>query len=451
MNRLASLYLLALLGCASTSPGAAFQNVAHHVELRSGQRLRWDEATPADARVDRALRDLLGRDISVDGAVEIALLRNRSLVATYEELSIGQADLVQAGLLRNPVLSVGLPPAEVEAINPPVVVGVAEDFLDLFMISAKRTIARARLEAVEMRVATEVLDLAARVRTAYFALQSAEQEAAMHRIVSEAADAVAALAAAQHDAGNLSDLDFETQRAMGEQARIELERSGALVLRAREQLTRLMGLWGSDAGYTVPPRLPELPASEPPLDHLESLAVAQRSDLAAMRKEVEELGHVSSLAHSTRWIGSLSVGLEAARLVDGKYSFGPNVSVELPLFDQRQALIARLEALLRQSEVRLEARAVDARSEVRAARDSMVAARRIAERYRTVVVPLRERIVALAQQRYDAMLMGAYELLLAKQSEIGAYRDDIDAVRDYWIARSDLERAVGGRLAPWPN
>ena len=451
MKRLASFCLLGLLGCGSTSPGPAFQDVAHHVELRSGQRLRWDEASPADAQVDRALRDLLGKDLSVDGAVEIALLRNRSLTATYEELSIGQADLVQAGLLRNPVLSVGLPPAEIEAINPPIVVGVAEDFLDLFMIPARKTIARARLEAVEMRVATEVLDLAARVRTAYFTLQGAEQEAAMHRIVSEAADAAAALATAQHDAGNLSDLDFETQRGMGEQARIELERNGALVLRAREQLTRLTGLWGPDAGYAVAPRLPELPTTEPPLEHLESLAVAQRSDLAAMRKEVEELGHVSSLAHSTRWIGSLTVGLEAARLVDGNYSFGPNVSIELPLFDQRQALIARLEALLRQSEARLEARAVDARSEVRAARDAMVAARRIAERYRTVVVPLRERIVALAQQRYDAMLMGAYELLLAKQSEISAYRDDIDAVRDYWIARSELERAVGGRLAPWPH
>jgi cobalt-zinc-cadmium efflux system outer membrane protein len=451
VKRLASFCFLALLGCASTSPGAAFRDVAHHVELRSGQRLRWDEATPADAQVDRALRDLLGKDLSVDGAVEIALLRNRTLIATYEELSIGQADLVQAGLLGNPVLSVGLPPAEIEAINPPIVVGVAEDFLDLLMIPAKKTIARARLEVVEMRVATEVLDLAARVRTAYFALQGAEQEAAMHRIVLEAADAAAALAAAQHEAGNLSDLDFETQRGMDEQARIELERSAAVVLRAREQLTRLIGLWGRDAGYTVPPRLPELPASEPPLDHLESLAIAQRSDLAAMRKEVEELGHVSSLAHSTRWIGSLTVGLEAARLVDGNYSFGPNVSIELPLFDHRQALIARLEALLRQGEARLEARAVDARSEVRAARDSMVAARRIAERYGTVMVPLRERIVALAQQRYDAMLMGAYELLLAKQGEVSAYRDDIDAVRDYWIARSDLERAVGGRLAPWPH
>lgn len=451
MNRFASLCLVALLGCASTSPAPAFGDVAQHVERRSGHQLRWDEAAPADAQVDRALRDLLAKDLTVDGAVHVSLLRNRSLIATYEELSIGQADLVQAGLLRNPVLSVGLPPAEIEAISPPIVVGVAEDFLDLLMIPAKKTVARARLEAVKMRVATEVLDHAARVRVAYFTLQGAEQAAAMHRIVFDAADAAAALAAAQRDAGNLSDLDFETQRGLAEQARVELERSEAEVRRAREQLTRLMGLWGPDAGYTVPARLPELPADEPPLGHLESLAVAQRSNLAAMRSEVEAIGHVLSLARSTRWIGSLTVGLEAARLVDGNYSFGPNASIELPLFDQRQALIARLEALLRQSEARLQARAVDARSEVRSARDAMVAARRIADRYRTVVVPLRERIVALAQQWYDAMLMGTYELLLAKQGEVGAYRDYIDAVRDYWIARSDLERAVGGRLAPWPR
>jgi cobalt-zinc-cadmium efflux system outer membrane protein len=451
VNRFASLCLVGVLGCASTSPASAFHDVAQHVEQRSGQRLRWDEAMPAKTEVDRTLRDLLAKDLSVDGAVEVALLRNRSLVAIYEELSVGQADLVQAGLLRNPALSVGVPPAEIEAISPPIVVGIAEDFLGLLMLSARKTIARAHLEAVEMRVASEVLDHAARVRTAYFTLQGAEQVAAMHRIVADAADAAAALAGAQRDAGNLSDLGFETQRGLAEQARIERERGEADVLRAREQLTRLMGVWGFEAGYTVTSRLPELPASEPPLEHLESLAIGQRSDLAAMRTEVEELGHVSSLARSTRWTGSLTVGLEAARLVDGNYSFGPNASIELPLFDQRQALVARLDALLRQSEARLQARAVDARSEVRAARDAMVAARLVAERYRTVIVPLREHIVALAQQHYDAMLMSPYELLLAKQSEVTAYRDYIDTVRDYWIARSDLERAVGGRLAPWPH
>jgi cobalt-zinc-cadmium efflux system outer membrane protein len=49
------------------------------------------------------------------------------------------------------------------------------------------------------------------------------------------------------------------------------------------------------------------------------------------------------------------------------------------------------------------------------------------------------------------MLLGVYQLIQAKQAEYDAYRQYIEAVRDYWIARSDLERAVGGRLgAPSP-
>jgi cobalt-zinc-cadmium efflux system outer membrane protein len=447
----AALGALVLLGCASTSPQSAFRDTSEQVAQRSGQRLHWDQGGSADAQVDRAIRDLLANDLTVDGAVQVALLRNRSLVAVYEELSVGQADLVQAGLLRNPTLAAGTPPAEIAAISPPIAVGIAEDFLDLLLIPARKTIARAKLEAIEMRVADQVLEHAAHVRAAYFLLQGAEQAATMHNIIAQATEAGAALAAAQHDAGNMSDLDFETLHVLAEQARVDLERTRAEVSGAREQLTRLVGLWGGAAAYQVAPRLPDLPAEEPPLEHLESLAVAQRCDLAAMRREVQELGHVQSLARSTRWAGSLTVGLEGTRLVDGRYSFGPNASLELPLFDQRQALMARLDALLRQSEARLEARAVEARSEVRAARDAMVAARRIAERYRTSVVPLRERIVSQAQQRYDAMLMGAYELLTARQSEVSAYRDYIHAVRDYWIARSDLERAVGGRLAPWPH
>jgi outer membrane protein, heavy metal efflux system len=64
------------------------------------------------------------------------------------------------------------------------------------------------------------------------------------------------------------------------------------------------------------------------------------------------------------------------------------------------------------------------------------------------VIPLRERIVALSQQHYDAMLLGVYQLLLAKQAEVNAYREYIEAVRDSWIARADLERSLGGRLPP---
>jgi cobalt-zinc-cadmium efflux system outer membrane protein len=442
---------LAVAGCTSTSPAPAFREVAARVQAQSGHDVRWAQASPEDAKVDAAVSALLARPLSVDGAVQVALLRNRSLVATYEELGVSQADLVQAGLLRNPVLSGGVPAAEAQNLDPPLLFSVTQDFLDLFLIPARRSIARAQLEATELRVADEVLDVQAQVRAAYFALQGAEQRAAMRQVVLEAAEAMWTAATAQHDAGNLSDLDYETHHALAEQARIDLTRDQAEVQVARERLTRLMGLWADETRFVVPPSLPELPPADPASDRLETLAVTQRSDLAALRKEHEAIGKVLSLATSTRWTGLFTVGLEFARLKDGTYSFGPNASLELPIFDQRQALIARLEAMQRQSRARLEARAIDARSEVREASERLRAARAMAERYRSVVVPLRERIVALAQERYGAMLLGVYELLLAKQSEVATYRDTIDAVQAYWVARSDLERAVGGRLAPWPS
>ena len=64
------------------------------------------------------------------------------------------------------------------------------------------------------------------------------------------------------------------------------------------------------------------------------------------------------------------------------------------------------------------------------------------------VVPLRENVVRFSQEQYDAMLLGVYQLLQAKQAEFDAYREYIEALRDYWIARSDLERAVGAPLTP---
>ena len=75
-----------------------------------------------------------------------------------------------------------------------------------------------------------------------------------------------------------------------------------------------------------------------------------------------------------------------------------------------------------------------------------MAARMTIEYYAKTLVPLRERIVTLSQEQYNAMLLGVYQLLQAKQNEINSYREYIEAVRDYWIARADLERAIGTRL-----
>lgn len=85
-----------------------------------------------------------------------------------------------------------------------------------------------------------------------------------------------------------------------------------------------------------------------------------------------------------------------------------------------------------------------------AGRARVLTARGVVEQYGKVVVPLRENIVRFSQEQYDAMLLGVYQLIAAKQSEFAAYREYIEALRDYWIARSDLERAVGGRIGAPP-
>ena len=70
----------------------------------------------------------------------------------------------------------------------------------------------------------------------------------------------------------------------------------------------------------------------------------------------------------------------------------------------------------------------------------------MARYYGQVLLPQRVEILDLTLTQHNMMLKGAYDLLLAKQSEVSAERAYVEAWRDYWIARTQLERAVGGRL-----
>jgi cobalt-zinc-cadmium efflux system outer membrane protein len=72
--------------------------------------------------------------------------------------------------------------------------------------------------------------------------------------------------------------------------------------------------------------------------------------------------------------------------------------------------------------------------------------RYLIDNYRNTVLPLREKIVNLTLQKYNYMLVGAFDLLVAKQQEFEAYQKYLEALRDYWIIRADMQRALGGRL-----
>src|ERR1700761_1768409 len=93
---------LELTGCAAFSPDGGFRPVAAAARRNLGQEVAWPRNADERAKLDAQAADLLGHPLTAENAVHIALLNNRALQASFEELGISEADLVQAGRLQNP-------------------------------------------------------------------------------------------------------------------------------------------------------------------------------------------------------------------------------------------------------------------------------------------------------------------------------------------------------------
>jgi cobalt-zinc-cadmium efflux system outer membrane protein len=436
-------------GCASIQAKPGFDAVTELVAARSpGRTIVWDQGTPEDEAASQRVRDLLASELTLDAAVQIALLNNRTLQAVYEQLGIAQADLVQAGLLENPILAadVRAPTAEGAAIGAGL--GLMQEFIALLQIPLRKRVAQSAFEEAQLTASAAVLDLVLAVKRAFYRLAGAQQLLELHRTVVEAAGLSADVARRQHQAGNVTELDLANERALHEQARADLARAETEVAGDREELSALMGVWGADTDWRLTSRLPEPPRAEIAPEGLETLAVKQRLDLAAARQRVQGILLARDLASWYRLLPAGALGVAAEREVeDGVWSVGPAVELPIPIFDQGQAKVVARSAEVRKREHEHAALAVAIRSQVRRTRTRMLQARALAEHYWTVLLPLRVRVLQQTQLEYNAMLVGVFQLLVAKRDEIDAGRGYIEALRDYWIARTDLESAVGGELA----
>jgi cobalt-zinc-cadmium efflux system outer membrane protein len=433
-------------GCAT--PKASLDRVQETVAERTGKRVHWDRGGAEDAEIEETVRSLLAHKLTAERAVQIALLNNRDLQARFEEIGIAHADLIEAGLLKNPsfAASFRFPSSPPSGTN--IEYSVAQDFLDFILLPLRKRIAAAQLAQTETRVASDVLQLAADVKTAFYTAQARTQLLDRLRVVTKINETAAEFTKRLHDAGNASDLDLANQQGSYEQSRLEVAQTELQLQRDRERVNRLLGLWGTETDWTMSDHLPELPASEVALPRLESRAIAQRLDLQARRMQLDLLGQTLLLRVKTRYApAGVQIGVSTERDPDAQRVTGPTLDLELPIFNQGQAEIARLTAQYRQAQRELEALAVNVRSEVREARGQLIAARDLTSYIGKRLLPTQQEALNLTLQQYNYMLKGTYDLLVAKQNEVAAERSYIEAWRDYWIARAELERAVGGSLS----
>ncbi len=140
-------------------------------------------------------------------------------------------------------------------------------------------------------------------------------------------------------------------------------------------------------------------------------------------------------------------GVASEREVEGGWSVGPALEIPIPLFDLGQAQLAKARTRRLDREERFAALAVAIRSEVRRAWAGLDVARQRARYHESVMLPLRRTILQQTQLEYNGMVVGVFQLLEAKRGEIEAGLEYVESLRDYWIARVDLERALGTELS----
>jgi len=435
--------LAALAGCATFSTDGGFDAVGNATRDRGlTQEVKWIRTEKDADQVRQAVKKLLSSPLTADNAVQIALLNNRGLQAIYSDLGIAESDLVQAGRLFNPEFTF-------ERLHRGDDVSIDRTFLfnvlALITLPARTDIERRRFELVQGRVAAETLRVAADSRRAWATAVSAQEAVNYMGQVKAAAEASAELARRMTAVGNFSKLDQAREQAFYAEATAQLARAKQFALAARERLTRLMGLSGEDLGFRLPERLPDLPTSVREITDLESLALKQRLDVQGAMKDAENIAASLGLTRATGFLNLLEVGYRRNSDSGLPPQTGYEIDLRLPIFDWGGARVARAEFTYMQAVNRAADIAVNARSEVRETYAAYRATHDLAKHYRDEIVPLRKRISEENILRYGGMLISVFELLADARQQIAAVSAYIEALRDYWIAESNLQLALTGK------
>jgi outer membrane protein TolC len=438
----APLGALLLSACASFSPDGGFGTVETLAKERTGKELRWVRSDADADSVQSTVKKMLASPLSADAAVQVALLNNRGLQATYAELGLAEANLVQAGRLRGPGISVGRfrrgDEIEIER-------AFILDLLGLLTMPTAKRIEGRRFEQAKLSVASDVVRLAAETRRAWIAAVAAQESVKYLEQVKLAAESSAELARRMAGAGNFSKLAQMREQLFYAEVAAQLARAGHARSAERENLTRLMGLWGEDTRFALPERMPDLPGAFTEQGELEAVALRQRLDIQASRREVEGLAESLGLTRTTRFINVFELGYQRNSETGAPTQTGWEVELRFPLFDWGGARVARAEFIYMQSLHRAADTAVRARSEVREAYSAYRTAYDLAKHYRDEIVPLRKKISEENLLRYNGMLIGVFELIADAREQVASVNGYLDALRAFWQAEADLQTALTGR------
>ena len=443
---------LMLSGCVTgaeyASKQAGFASVADKTAIVTTKQTVWiqnqNQARSAAAQVKSLLAQK--KTIDVETAVQIALLNNKGLQAAYADLGDSAADAWQSTMFINPTVAIGttgIGTPELGAFKT-IEAMITTNILALATRNRDIAIADTRFRQAQLTAAVRTLQLAADARRAWIGTVAAWETVGQLQRAQAAADAASELAEKLGETGAMTKGAQAREHVFVAELAGETAKARLAARLAKEELTRLMGLWGSDLDYQVPNSLAPLPKAIAGRDAIEAEAIRNRIDLQIAKLELEATARSYGLTEATRYVTDLEIltGFETEREIETTAQV--ELEFAIPIFDSGKARVRKAELAYMRAANQLAEKAVNVRSEARSAFEAYRSNYDIARHYRNNVVPLRSKVEEESLLTYNGMITNTFELLTDTRDKINSILLSVNAKRDFWLAEANLAPAIYG-------
>ena len=439
---------------AYTEPKAGFANVSSQTSASIGKRTAFAQTQAENIVLKKQVHGMVHRKtISADTAVQVALLNNKGLQAAYANVGLSAADAWQQSTPENPVVSIGIlgiGAAELGLYR--AIEGMfATNILDAKTRKQRVALADINFRSAQLGAVNDTLTLANQTRQAWINAVSAFEAASYLKRAKATSDAGSELARKLGETGALNKAGQAREHAFNAELAGQLAKARLNATRAKEDLTKLMGLWGTEVDYYVPDALPALPRSVGRITNIEGKALRNRLDLQVAKLGLEAQAAAFGLTDQTQLLTDLEIiaGFETEREADGgetETETTPQIELEfaIPIYDTGKARMRKAELMYLQAANVLAEKAVNVRSEARGAEVSYHSSYKIARHYRDVLVPLRKSVEEEGLLSYNGMITNTFELLTDVREKLSASLEAANAKREFFMAQADLTAAIYG-------
>lgn len=438
------VFIISLIfsGCVSVETKEEWQRITNFYVDKAGSQVLWQKTEDDERLIKEEIKNLLSDGLSMDDSIRIALINNKRLQAIFEELGIAKADLVQAGLLTNPDLTLifrfpfGGGGTGIEA-------GGLFNLSDIWQIPLKKKIASLKLEIAIYQIQAEILNTVRDAKTAYidyiFLYLMRDEMERFKDTVEEWRDHLLF----REGFGFTSAIDIYMAEAVLAETELEFSKVESELLIARYRLNRILGLWDiqweTSVDLSILEKLPTLPGLEKLISH----AISHRPDIQIAKKEVEEARRTLSLERA-RIFSNVQAGALYERGIDEEESMGPEIGIQIPIFDQNQAQISKAEYRLRRKEKALKAKIDEAREEISILYEKLIFLKEQIDSLKTKIIPVREKALEFAERYFNAMELNMLYLIEARKNLIATKKAYLNALKDYQKELEDIIRITGG-------